>query len=60
MIAPTTGNVTSFCPAPAKGFMYVMQGGQLYQFDPNALTAPTVPYDVLGQGWDIKLLDQPE
>lgn len=60
MISPTTGNVTSFCPVPAKGWMYVMQGGQLYQFDPNALTAPTVPYDILGQGWDIKLLDQPE
>ena len=57
-IGTTTGNVTGFAPAPSSGWMYVMQGGQLYQYDPNALSTPTMPIDIVGQGWDIKLLDQ--
>ncbi len=56
-IASTTGNVTGLEPAPVKNWMYVVQGGEIYQYDPAALTA-TVPYDVIGQAWDVKLLDQ--
>jgi hypothetical protein len=53
----TTGDVTAITPAPSKGWVYIMQGGELYQYDANSLTE-TVPYDIIGQGWDIKLLDQ--
>ena len=56
-LGSTTGNVTSIEPAPVKNWMYVVQGGEIYQYDPTSLT-PTVPYDVVGQAWDVKLLDQ--
>lgn len=56
-IGPTNGNVTAITPAPVKNWVYVMQGGELYQYDPSALTEIS-PYDIVGQGWDIKLLDQ--
>ena len=56
-IGATTGDVTAITPAPAKGWVYVMQGGELYQYDPNSLSEIS-PYDIIGQGWDIKLLDQ--
>jgi hypothetical protein len=60
-IPTTTGNVTSFAPSPDKKSMYLMQGGpqfgQLYQFDQDSLTF-TNPYNVLGNGYDVKLLDQ--
>jgi hypothetical protein len=56
-IAAAPGNVTAFTPAPVKDWMYVVQGGELYQYDPKTLTS-TIPYDIVGQGWDIKLLDQ--
>jgi len=56
-IGATTGNVTAITPAPVKNWVYVMQGGQLYQYDPNTLSEFN-PYGVQGQGWDVKLLDQ--
>lgn len=51
------GDVTALTPAASSGWMYVMEGGQLYQYDPNSLSVIS-PYQILGQGWDIKLLDQ--
>ncbi len=57
IIPTTTGNVTAITPAPKKNWVYVMEGGELYQFDP-ASGSYQMPYDVVGQGWDIKLLDQ--
>lgn len=56
-IGTTIGNVTAITPAPAKNWVYVMEGGELFQYDPSALTS-TMPIDIVGQGWDIKLLDQ--
>jgi len=56
-LGTTTGNVTAFTPAPVKKWMYVVQGGEIYQYDSNTLTN-TMPFDVVGQAWDIKLLDQ--
>jgi hypothetical protein len=60
-IPSSTGNVTSFAPSPLKKSMYVMQGapvaGELYQFNQDTLTF-TIPYDIVGNGWDVKLLDQ--
>jgi DNA-binding beta-propeller fold protein YncE len=61
-IGSTVGDVTAITPAPAKGWVYVMQGavhhnGELYQYDPNSLNAIS-PFDIVGSGWDIKLLDQ--
>ena len=56
-IGTTTGNVTGIEPAPVSKLMFVVQGGQINQYDPDALTA-TVPYQVSGQAWDVKLLDQ--
>jgi hypothetical protein len=56
-VTGTSGNVTAFTPAPKKKWMYVMQGGELYQYDPTTFTS-TEPYVIVGVGWDIKLLDQ--
>ena len=56
-IGSTTGNVTGLTPVTKQNWMYVVQGGELYQYDPTKLTA-TMPFDIVGQGWDIKLLDQ--
>ena len=56
-IGPTTGDVTAITPSPVKGWVYIMQGGELYQYDPSTLNE-TSPYDIIGQGWDVKLLDQ--
>lgn len=56
-IGTSTGNVTAFTPAPVKQWIYVVQGGEIHQYDPNTLTN-TIPFDVVGQAWDIKLLDQ--
>jgi hypothetical protein len=56
-IGTSTGNVTAMTPAPVKQWIYVVQGGEIYQYDPNTLTH-TIPFDVVGQAWDIKLLDQ--
>ena len=56
-IGNTTGNVTGIAPAPVSKTVYVMQGGELYQYDPNSLSS-TMPFDIVGQGWDVKLLDQ--
>jgi DNA-binding beta-propeller fold protein YncE len=62
-IGSTSGGVTAITPSSLKGWVYVMQGadhnnGELYQYDPNNLKNPTSPYDIVGSGWDIKLLDQ--
>lgn len=56
-IGATNGDVTAITPAPAKNWVYIMQGGELYQYDPSSLSEFS-PWDVVGQGWDIKLLDQ--
>lgn len=56
-VTGTSGNVTAFTPVPKKNWMYVMQGGELYQYDPTTF-ASTEPYVIVGVGWDIKLLDQ--
>lgn len=56
-IGATTGNVTAITPAPIKNWVYVMQGGQLYQYDPDTLSEFS-PFGIQGQGWDVKLLDQ--
>ncbi|HEY3928503.1 MAG TPA: hypothetical protein VGL89_09025 [Candidatus Koribacter sp.] len=56
-IGATTGNVTGITPAPEKNWVYVVQGGQLYQYDPASLSEFT-PFGIQGQGWDVKLLDQ--
>jgi hypothetical protein len=60
-IPTTTGDVTAFTPSPDKKSMYLMQGGpqlgQLYQFDQDTLSF-TNPYNVVGNGYDVKLLDQ--
>lgn len=61
-IGASTGDVTAMTPAPVKNWMFVMQGGtqgdgQLYEYDPSTLTE-TAPYTIVGNGWDIKLLDQ--
>ncbi|ABF42372.1 hypothetical protein Acid345_3371 [Candidatus Koribacter versatilis Ellin345] len=55
-IPTSTGNVTAITPAPKKNWVYVMQGGELLQFDPSGTYG--MPYDIIGDGWDIKLLDQ--
>ncbi len=56
-IGSSTGSVTALRAAPVKNWMYVVEGGVIYQYDPTALTE-IIPYDVLGQAWDLALLDQ--
>ena len=60
-VPASTGNVTALRPAPKKNWMYVVQGtvagAEIYNFDADKLTF-TIPYDVIGQAWDVALLDQ--
>jgi hypothetical protein len=56
-LGTSIGNVTALTPAPLKQWIYVVQGGEIYQYDPSTLTN-TIPYDLVGKAWDIKLLDQ--
>lgn len=56
-VGTSVGNVTALTPAPVKNWMYVVEGGQMYQYDPSTLNQK-IPYTITGQGWDVKLLNQ--
>ncbi len=62
LIAATPGDVTGIQPIPGRTVTYVCQGGTFEIFDTTTdqLLAQTVPTVIVGQSYDVKLVDPPQ
>lgn len=61
IVPPQTGDATGIQPIPGREVVYVCEGGTFHIYDTTTdqLLVQAVPTDIVGQDYDVKLVDPP-